>query len=326
MDLYQFADVSHHKGDLDMQLFANLGHRLVISKASDNYHLPDKDGNYDFSAERHFDSRFVDNFVHTRETGLVAGAYHFCRFDRPLPLSNKTAIVQANLDYFKHAVSLLPQQYQAEVDTAILDMEQSATQLEAAGLGRNSISAMAKDMVTLFQENFSNVILYSGSWWTDEWLTQEATEWMAERVSVWEPEYLLLIGNDPWNKNHSPSVPKGFSNEYATSADDMIGKMFAWQYTNKGRIEGIYSNIDLNYTAMKKEELYTLFHQDGAVDPPPPPPPPNGGGTTDGEILAAIQKLEEKLTQLQTSIDASTAVENETLALTRELKDLLDRT
>jgi GH25 family lysozyme M1 (1,4-beta-N-acetylmuramidase) len=255
---------------------------------------------------------------------MVAGAYHFCRFDRPLPLSDRTGIVQANLDYFQHAISLLPEQYQEEVDTAILDMEQSASQLEAAGLGRNSISAMAKDMVTLFLEHFSNVILYSGSWWTDEWLTIEATEWMAERVSVWEPEYVWLLGNDPWNKNYSPSVPKGFSNQYATSADDMTGKMFAWQYTNKGRIDGIYSNIDLNMTALKKEELYTLFHQDGAVDPPPPPPPPNGGGATDDEILAAIQELDEKISLLQASLDASKTIENETLALTRELKDLLD--
>ena len=145
MELYQFADVSHHKGDLDISKFAAMGHRILISKASDNYHLPDINGQYDFSAERHYDARFVQNFVNTRENGLIAGAYHFCRWDRPLPISNRTAIVEANLAYFQDAINRLPQQYQGEVDTAILDMEQSGTQLTAAGLNRDIVSGMARD-------------------------------------------------------------------------------------------------------------------------------------------------------------------------------------
>jgi GH25 family lysozyme M1 (1,4-beta-N-acetylmuramidase) len=322
MPLYQFADISHHKGEVDIQKFAELGHRIVISKASDNYHLPDKDGNFDIPAERHYDARFVDNFVHTREAGLVAGAYHFCRFDRPRPISDRQAIVQANLDYFQYAVSLLPTAYQEEVDTAILDMEQSATQLEAAGLRRNTISDMAKDMVTLFMENYSQVILYSGSWWTNEFLTREVTEWMAEQISVWEPEYVRLVGNDPYNLDYQPSVPYGFSNEYATSADDINGKLFAWQYTNKGRIDGLYPSIDLNLTALKKEDLYLLFHQDGTVDPPEPPP--GNGEVSNEELLEAIAKLEQKITQLQTSSEANMAVDQETLEISRKMKELLE--
>ncbi len=298
MELYQFADVSHHKGDLDISKFASMGHRILISKASDNYHLPDINGRYDFSANRHYDARFVQNFVNARENGLIAGAYHFCRWDRPLPLSNRTAIVEANLANFQDAISRLPQEYQDEVDTAILDMEQSASQLNAAGLNQNIVSDMARDMVELFMENFERVILYSGSWWSDVWLTTATTEWMAERMGVWEPEYLTLVNNYPWNRNHQPSLPRGFLNEYALTADDYIGKMFAWQYTDRGRVDGVDSNIDLNLTAMIKEELFKLFHQDGAVDPPPPPPPP-GGGEEPTEILAAIAELKQQLTLLQ---------------------------
>ncbi|HKJ26161.1 MAG TPA: GH25 family lysozyme [Anaerolineales bacterium] len=323
MELYQFADVSHHKGALNIQAFADLGHRIVVSKASDNYHLPDINGKYDFAADRHYDARFVENFVNTRESGLVAGAYHFCRFDRPLPLGNRAAIVQANLDYFQIAIKRLPEQYQDEVDTAIMDMEQSADQLRAAGLNRAVISAMAKDMVTLFLENYSHVILYSGSWWTDEWLTSEATEWMAERVGVWEPEYVTLISNYPWNKNYKPSVPKGFSNEYAESVDDYIGKLFAWQYTAKGRIPGEFSNIDLNLTALKKEELFKLFHQEGAVDPPPEPPGNGNGDETD--VLKAIQALDARLVQIQETLDDSRAAEAEILALSQAIKQKIDQ-
>jgi len=297
MALYQFADISHHKGDLDIQIFANAGHRIVISKASDNYHLPDRDGKYDFSAERHYDSRFVQNFTNTRAAGLVAGAYHFCRFDRPLPVSNRTAIVQANLDYFQTAVKLLPEVHQKEVVTAILDMEQSATQLQAAGLNRTVISGMAKDMVTLFLENYEHVILYSGSWWTNEWLTTEATQWMAERISVWEPEYVSIEDNNPFDMNYQPSVPRGFSNEYAVKANDMIGKLFAWQYSARGRFATIQSNIDLNLTALPKEELFALFHQDGAVDPPPPPPPPTGEDIN--AILDGLASLEVNVAEIE---------------------------
>jgi GH25 family lysozyme M1 (1,4-beta-N-acetylmuramidase) len=295
MALYQFADISHHKGDLDIQIFANAGHRMVISKASDNYHLPDRDGKYDFAAERHYDSRFVQNFTNTRAAGLVAGAYHLCGFDRPLPLSNRTAIVQANLDYFQTAVNMLPPENQAEVVTVILDMEQSASQLQAAGLSRTVVSNMAKDIVTLFLENYANVILYSGSWWTDVWLTSTTTEWMAQRMSVWEPEYVAVSNNDPLNPDYQPSLPKGFKNEYAVAANDMIGKMFAWQYTDTGRFPNITSNIDLNMTALPKAELFTLFNQEGSVDPPPTPPP-SGADLT--EILNHLASLDVNLTQL----------------------------
>ena len=295
MALYQFADISHHEGDLDIQIFANAGHRMVICKASDNYHLPDINGKYDFAAERHYDSRFVQNFTNTRAAGLVAGAYHFCRFDRPLPLSNRTAIVQANLDYFQTAVNMLPPEHQAEVVTVILDMEQSATQLQAAGLSRTVVSNMAKDIVTLFLENYQNVILYSGSWWTDVWLTQTTTEWMAARMSVWEPEYVAINNNDPLNPDYQPSLPKGFKNEYAVAANDVIGKMFAWQYTDRGRFPNIAASIDLNLTALPKSELFTLFNQEGSVDPPPPPPPASADLT---EILNQLASLDVNLNQL----------------------------
>ncbi|MGD2027790.1 MAG: GH25 family lysozyme [Anaerolineales bacterium] len=322
MAFYQFADISHHKGEVDIQVFASAGHRIVISKASDNYHLPDKNGQYDFPAERHFDARFVDNFTNTRAAGLIAGAYHFCRFDRPRPVNNRAAIVQANLTYFQTAIAMLPPEYQDTVQTAILDMEQSGSQLEAASLNQATVSDMAKDIVTLFLENYENVILYSGSWWSDRWLTTAATEWMAERVGVWEPEYITLIGNNPWNKNFKPSVPRGFSNEYAPTADDYIGKMFAWQYTSKGSFTGINSAVDLNQTSLPKEELFKLFHQDGAVDPPPTEPPTDGEEKS--EILEAIAALDAKVGALMIQVSQNQATDDEILALVRQINTKLD--
>ena len=288
MTLYQFADISHHEGDIDIQAFANQRHNLLVCKASDNYHLPDIHGNYNFAAEQHTDSRFVQNFSGARANGLAAGAYHFCRFDRPLPLTKRTAIVEANLAYFQAAIRQLPDQHQAEIETAILDMEQSPEQLKAAGLNRTIVSAMAKDMVSLFLEHYRHVILYSGSWWTDEWLTAETTGWMAERIGVWEPEYIKLASNYPQNTNYQPSLPKGFSNDYAASADDLTGKLFAWQYTAKGRLPGISADIDLNLTALNQTELARLFHGEE----------PTADQSPDDKVLTALHSLDEKVTEI----------------------------
>ena len=290
MSNYYFADISHHKGELDISVFAQAGHRLVISKASDSYHLPDKEGNYNFAADRHYDSRFVENYVKTRENGLAAGAYHFFRFDRPLPVTNRVQIVKKNLEYFQIAIGMLPSAHQ-DIQCVILDIEQSATQLIAAGLNKASVSDMAIDMVKLFAEHYKYLILYSGSWWTNEWLTWDCTEWMAERMAVWEPEYRIQDGSVvPPDVDYQPSVPKGFSTEYVTSVDDFNGKMFAWQFSSKGNFFGV-NNIDTNQYRMPKDEVFKLFNTDGSVDPPEPPVPPVVEGIPKEDVDTLLAEL-----------------------------------
>lgn len=286
MSYYYFADLSHHKGDLDIQVLANAGHRLVITKASDNYNLPDRNGRYEWNPQRHTDSRFVQNYVGARKAGLAAGAYHFCRWDRPLGVG-RDGIIEANLQYFQEAIEAMRPDYQ-NIKTVILDMEQPGTQLQAAGLGKAAVSGMAVDMVRLFGEHYENLILYSGSWWSNEWLLPETTKWMAERMMVWEPEYTIRDGSiTPPDPNYKPSVPVGFSNEYAVKWND-VGKMFAWQFTDKGNFYGS-DNIDTNQYMMPKDEVFKLFGTDGAVDPPDPPPPTPG--VDPNEILADLNAL-----------------------------------
>lgn len=320
MTFYHFADISHFQGAVDVQVFARAGYSLAIIKASDNYHMPDANGRYDFAAQRHTDAYFTGNFVRTRAASLVAGAYHFCRFDRPLPLSRRTAIVQANLENFQNAVGQLPAEHRASIHTAILDMEQSAVQLHLAGLTPVIVSGMAKDLVTLFLEHYARVILYSGSWWTDQWLTSETTEWMAERVGVWEPEYVSINGNRPGNPAYQPSVPAGFSNQYALSAADYLGKLFAWQFTNKARFTGMDGAIDLNQTRLPKEELFRLFHQPAGDWPSPEP---SGAGEAQGELLGAVAALDANLVELQQMLARQQRLAEETLALTREVQTRL---
>ena len=278
---YEFADVSHHKGDLDHSVFPAYGHRLAIVKASDNYHLPDKEGKYDFAAERHYDSRFHDNVMGFRAAGLPVGMYHFARFDRPLGVT-RAQIVDKNLEYYLQAISFLPSPLKNNVKCGILDMEQSATQLEAAGFTRKgvAINDMALAMVKLWHQTFDYVIFYAGSWWTDEWLTAATTDKIADMTMCWEPEYVSgALSLDKQHlgalkKEYIPKPPIGFEPQFMIDLTQGNGKLFAWQFTAHGRVPPHTVDIDLNVTELPKDQLYKLFNMDGAVDPPPEPPEP----------------------------------------------------
>lgn len=276
---YPFVDLSHHKGQVDHQAFANAGHRLGISKASDNYHLPRIDGKYDIPAEIHTDAYFAINFMGFRQVGLATAGYHFARFDRPLGAS-RAKIVEMNLQYYLDALDTLPPEEREKITMGILDMEQDASQLYAAGFkpkGPN-INAMALHMVSIFSSEFQRLMFYSGSWWANEWLSTATLEKIAELSMCWEPEYIsLALSQDKQNvslfrQNYVPSLPTGFVQEWMTKADDPNGKLFAWQFSVGGRFPGSESNLDLNVTEMDKEEIFKLFGTDGAVDPPEPPP------------------------------------------------------
>lgn len=287
MNNYQFADVSHHKGELNFQSFADLGHRILISKASDNYNLPFKDGHYEWNPWNHTDVYFVDNYIGARSVGLLAAGYHYARFDRPTGLSNSD-LAKSNIENYMAAIDQLPPAFAEEVSVGILDVEQEAAQLQAAGIGKAKVSDVTVNMVERLFSIFGKVIFYSGSWWTDQWLTAEALAEIAKLATCWEPEYPTgMLGSDghsitPSFQEYVPTVPKGFQAVFTTNADDMVGKLFAHQYTNSGRVPGVVSNIDLNRTEMSKEELYRYFGQDGTVDPPP-----GGGGETDISGLEA---------------------------------------
>ena len=104
---------------------------------------------------------------------------------------------------------------------------------------------------------------------------------------------MTIENNLPLNQDYQPSVPKGFSNTYALTANDVVGKMFAWQYTATGRFPTITSNIDLNLTALPKDELFKLLVIQQISDRPHPPP------TTSAELTEILEKL--------ASLDANTA-------------------
>jgi len=309
MNNYQFSDVSHHKGELPFQSFADLGHRLMIAKASDNYNLPFKDGHFEWNPWNHIDAYFVDNYIGARSVGMLAAGYHFARFDRPEGLNNSD-IARVNIENYLAAIDSLPPEFAEEVSVGILDVEQESAQLQAAGINKIKVSDITVNMVERMHSVFGKVIFYSGSWWTDQWLTDEALIEIAKLATCWEPEYpsgmLAADGHsiNPSFEEYIPTVPNGFTAEFTTNADDMVGKLFAHQYTSGGRVPGVNSNIDLNRTEMSKEELYRYFGHDGTVDPPT-----NGGTDISGleadhdEIILNQGIMNTKLDQILLSLD-----------------------
>lgn len=272
---YYFTDVSHHKGELDMQTFADAGHRIVISKASDNYYLKDRDGNYYYDEDHHVDCYWVDNHVNARRVGLGSAGYHFVRWDRPI--GTEALIVEKNLQYYKGALLLLPPEHQSK-KVAILDMEQHDEQMEAIGITgpTEKMQRMTKAIVEAYLKEYEHVIIYMAWWWWRQYLTEETQIWLSERVSIWVVWYCEadeLVDNKPPNPEGIPWVPAGFKAEYATTVEDMVGKVFARQFTSAGRYPGITSGIDTNLTCMPKDQLFRIMG-DGSVDPPEPPEPP----------------------------------------------------
>lgn len=321
--LYQFADLSHWESGLPGQALADIGHRIAVRKASDNYNMPDKDGKYYWNPERHYDAWFLDGVRSDLEAGLAWVGFHFARYDRPLPLAGEAAIVQANFDNYMDSLQMLVNEgivTQEQLDSVIcacFDSEQSASQLQAAGRSRAKVSSMTKDMIGLYLERFPNLIFYSGSWWTDQWIDDSTMEWIAERTTCWEPQYVSIKGAegnywpDPtggvdWYIENHFTIPHGFQKEFATSADDAKGKIFAWQYTDAARVPGYSVGVDFNLTAMSKGELFKFTGTDGSVDPPNPDPDPDPGDCSqavlDGQLAildGIIQSLQDMRNEMQ---------------------------
>lgn len=93
---YKGIDVSNWQGSIDVSKIKNAGYSFVISKITEGSTYIDKYGKQD-----------IDN---TKENGLIAGAYHFARFQ-----NKEEAIEEAN--FFK-------QNCPSNVDFVVLDFEQ----------------------------------------------------------------------------------------------------------------------------------------------------------------------------------------------------------
>lgn len=273
-----FCDISHWEGDVDFGRLKALGHKLVIMKASDGYYMPSKDSAYTYDEEHHVDAWFVDNVRKAVEADMLWAPYHFVRFTNTFKNAFPDTLLAAKqLQYLEGALERLPGTQGLDVRTVVIDVEEPSNTLIERGVSAARVCDMMLNVVDLYCERFDHVIMYTGSWWSNQWLDEETRAYIAENVTLWEAEYRTSVGlvETPEGTKgllhpYVPTVSSPFKQEYATSVDDMIGSIFALQYTDKGKVAGHSTGFDMNITAFSDEELDYLFKPYSEVPQPPP--------------------------------------------------------
>lgn len=297
-----FCDISHWQGEFDMTLLKNLGHELVMLKATDGWYMPEKDGNYIFDAAHHIDAYFVDNAVNANAAGLMFTPYMYVRFTNPKGTTyDKKMLMHMQLVYLIGALGELPAELQ-EVRTIVLDVEDSIADIVAAGLQAADVEEMLMALVTEARDLFDDVIMYTGLWWTDQMLGDDTLEWLAERVSLWEAEYRNVTLKIDANGNttgydlfYIPSIAHGFVPEFAESANDMNGKLFAHQFTDDGHIHGYTGDLDFNITFMSTLALKDLFDLNIPTEEPGP-----------DNVMDIIELQQRQIDALRTAVNKNT--------------------
>ena len=174
--------------------------------------------------ESYADPTFDDNWRGAKAAGLLRGGYHFFR-------ANVDAKKQAN-KFINYVKSLnddgeLP---------PVLDLETHD------GQSRDKIIARAKTWLDLVEAAFNRKpIIYSGQYFLQDYFSEAGGG-----PPAWAREYTLWLAQYPNNyvDGMQPYLPRGWF------------KWTFWQYSEKGRVNGINAKVDLNVFNGSLEELY----------------------------------------------------------------------
>lgn len=170
------------------------------------------------------DPTFDDNWRGAKAAGLLRGAYHFFR-------ANVDAKKQANkfIDYVR-----------SMSDTAelppVLDLETHDNQ------SKEKIISRAKTWLDLVEAAFERKpIIYSGQYFLQDHFSEPGGG-----PPVWAKDYPLWLAQYPnvYVPGSQPVLPRGWFT------------WTFWQYSERGRINGINANVDLNLFNGSLEDLY----------------------------------------------------------------------
>jgi lysozyme len=185
------------------------------------------------------DPTFDDNWRGAKAAGFLRGAYHFFR-------SNVDAKKQANkfIDYVKsmNDDGELP---------PVLDLETND------GQTREKIITRVKTWLDLVETAFNRKpIIYSGQYFLQDYFSE-----VGGGPPMWAKDYPLWLAQYPnqYIPGIDPVLPRGWF------------KWTFWQYSKKGRVNGINANVDLDVFHGSLEELYHFagseIHKDGTQIP-----------------------------------------------------------
>lgn len=170
------------------------------------------------------DPTFDDNWRGAKAAGLLRGAYHFFR-------GNVDPKKQANkfIDYVKsmNDDGELP---------PVLDLETSD------GQTKEKLIARAKTWLDLVEAAFNRKpIIYSGQYFLQDNFSEPGGG-----PPLWAKDYPLWLAQYPnqYSPGMQPTLPRGWF------------KWTFWQYSEKGRVNGINANVDLNLFNGSLEQFY----------------------------------------------------------------------
>jgi len=172
----------------------------------------------------HSDQTFAANWSGAKSAGLLRGAYHFFR---------------ANVDGRKQAARFID--YVKSVDDngelpPVLDLESND------GQKKEKVIERAKVWLDLVEAAFSKKpIIYSGQFFLQDYFSEAGGG-----PPAWAKDYPLWLAQYPNNyvDGIQPSLPRGWF------------KWTFWQYSEKGRVNGINASVDMNLFNGTLEELY----------------------------------------------------------------------
>jgi lysozyme len=170
------------------------------------------------------DDTFKDNWSGAKAAGLLRGAYHFFR-------CNVDAKKQADffIDFVKAAKD------DGELPP-VLDLETND------GMTKEKIVVAAKVWLDRVEAAFGKKpIIYSGQYFLQDYLVQPGGG-----PPPWAKDYPLWLAQYPnqFVEGAKPFLPRGWFN------------WSIWQYSDKGRINGINAAVDMNFFNGTLEELY----------------------------------------------------------------------
>lgn len=186
-------------------------------------------------ADYYRDSTFDDNWLGAKSAGLLRGAYHFFR---------------CNVDAKKQADSFINyvKSFNDDGELApVLDLE------TPDGQKKEKIILAVKTWLDRVETAFGRKpIIYSGQYFLQDYLSEAGGG-----PPAWAKEYPLWLAQYPNNygEGSQPFLPRGWF------------KWMFWQYSEKGRINGINANVDLNVFNGTLEDLYRFSNAKIVTEP-----------------------------------------------------------
>lgn len=172
-----------------------------------------------FACGTNIDTEFFQNYFKAKENGLKVGAYIYTT-------ANSLPKIIAEVNAIKHELNMFIDANERELELDLpffIDVEHDTI----IKTSKSNVSWLFDESYKRFKELFSKVGLYAST----SILETKFREDILESVPVWVAE---------WDNNL-----------------DYKGNFIFWQYSNKGRIDGIETDVDLNSSERNHSEVFT---------------------------------------------------------------------